>query len=144
MEQVNLYIKTSNKGPGKVKGTGCYVLECFRNGEPKTIEGLVQYEATAMHAELFTALAALRRLNTGCNLTIWQAGWLQRAVEGHWLEHWEDNGWLASRGVPVKHKDEWVELAERININDCSFRMDEHSYAEWMETQIKKGLEKNV
>lgn len=145
MEKVNIYIRTSNRSPQKVNGYGCYILECFRNGEPRTIEEVIELkEVTAMQAEMLTALYALRRLNCECNLTIYQPGWLSRAFEEEWIGKWINNGWVASSGKPVGYQKEWLELSQRLAHNIYEFEIGSHSYSDWMDAKIKKEMEKNV
>ena len=46
MQDVNIYIETSNKGPVRRDGEYIYVLECLRDGEPVTRDGRGQLKNT--------------------------------------------------------------------------------------------------
>lgn len=145
MEKVNVYIKTSNRSPQKRDGYGCYILECFRNGEPRTIEDIIELkEVSAMQAELITTLHALRRLKCECELTIYQPGWMSRAFDEKWIEKWANNGWISASGKPVRYQEEWLEVSQRLSHNIYEFRIGSHSYTDWMEAKIKKEMDKDV
>lgn len=143
MEKVNIYIRTSNKSPQKRNGYGCYIMECFRNGEPRTVEEIIELkDATAMQAEMLITLYALRRLNCGCELTIYQPGWLARVFDEEWINKWAGNNWTAASGKAVGYKDEWLELYQRLLHNKYEFKTGNHSYTDWMESKLKKEMER--
>lgn len=141
MKQVTVYLVTNLKSPKMLKGKGCYVIEFITEKGPVTRTETIDIEGTAMQAEMLVLIKALRRLKEQVELTIYQSGVIQRAIDERWISKWQQNGWTTSRGKAVSYQSEWQEMAEMLKVNVISCKTGTHSYLKWMESEVNKEKE---
>lgn len=137
MDEVNIYTYQSVKGGKANKGAYVYILETIKNGEPKTITGerkLIK-PTTENAAELITLNSALSRIKKKCKITIFtDNAYVASAINNHWVEQWELNGWKNTKGRVISDKEEWQKLLICLGANDISVikNIEPHSYYNWM------------
>lgn len=139
IQEVNIYLLTTIRGPREQEGHGIYLLECITERGPVTVSGIVPVTAPENQAEVITMLAALKRLRQQCNLTLFtDNNYLARAIE-HYLPKWKENGFVTSKGEPVK--EEWKEIAEILNGKpiQCEVKT-QHSYKNWLRRELMKEV----
>ena len=142
MQNVNIYIGVSVKGPRRASGVYIYILECMKGGETVTRKGRGRLEDASENQLTLTALAeALGRLRTSCVLTVHTScAYVIRALEDDWTERWKENGWLTSRCQSVKNAELWQRVLEGLEPHDCCFSSEPHSYSGWMAEELKKDV----
>lgn len=139
MFEVNIYIETSLKGPGKREGWYAAVLEFIKNGKAITREDFVREKETTYHKSVLCALIkALERLNSSCNLNIYTDSiFVQNSIEKN-LPIWKGNGFVNAKGELVKNYSEWKEVARLISGHNVKFRItNRHLYTVEMRKKAK-------
>ncbi len=78
----------------------------------KVITG-AEHDTTNNRMELLAAVRALEALRPGCEVTInTDSQYLAQAFNAGWLKGWQKNGWITSKGEPVKNEDLWRALLD--------------------------------
>jgi ribonuclease HI len=97
-----------NPGPG---GWGVRIL--YANGEVQEFGGAAA-ATTNNRMELQAAIAALERLETSPQVTIFTDS--RYVIDGMtiWIYAWRRRGWVTAANTPVKNRDLWVTL-ERLH-----------------------------
>lgn len=142
---VNLYIETSVHGPAQHGGRYMYLLECLgKDGTPRTRCAVGVWQDEKENRLALQALAeAMERIRASCVIDIYTTcRMIKNAIENGWLEEWKRGGWKNGKGSPVKNRDMWERIAARTEENLIFVHMQQHSYREWMRTQMKG--ERNV
>lgn len=68
-------------------------------------------DTTNNRMELVAAVEGLSILTTPCEVTICtDSQYLAQAFNANWLKGWQKNGWINSKGEPVKNADLWKKL----------------------------------
>lgn len=144
MDEVNIYLYTTIKGPGKKSGALIYILELKTGKGPVTLTKAELLEATEHQADLKALIEALKHLNRQCNLSIYtDSAYLAAAFNQGWLENWIKNGWKNSKGEPVANMSEWQETLNLLGLNLIEFHVKkEHSYYKWMRKEAEKMIKK--
>lgn len=139
MDEVNIYIYTTIKGPGKRSGSYTYILETPTAKGPvtKTIKGTLEGESESS-AALKVTLAALGRLNKPCTVTVYtDTSYLKSGVE--WMPRWKEQGWLTSKKTEVVNRSLWERLDEMLQKHTIEFKVDEkHAYRSWLMDNTEK------
>lgn len=146
MQDVNIYIHTSIRGPGRRDGGYIYILECMVREEPVTREGTGSLEGTTENQLALTALAeALSRLNQPCALQVFtRCQHILDAVGNLWTKEWEERGWLNAKGKAIKNAEEWKNVLAGLDRHLYRFTNQPHPYQCWMEQELKRQENKNV
>lgn len=146
MKRVNIYVYSTNKSPNPMEYAGGYILEYIGKGGPVTKSQIKKGEEkqNAMNSELITIVESLRRLNTECEVMVYAYGKVQDAIEAGWIEKWNWNGWMTSKGTPIKCAEEWKSLRGLMMRHVVEFSKAHHSYSDWLERECRKELESNV
>ena len=107
LPEVSIYTDGScsgNPGPG---GWGAIIL---RGKEEQELSGGEQ-DTTNNRMELQGVISALYALDTPCRVQLYtDSQYLANAVNKHWLDKWQNNGWLTTSGEPVLNRDLWEQL----------------------------------
>lgn len=139
MNQVNIYIYQTIKGPARKAGAYAYVLETEINGKTATLTKIDKLEAmTENKAELTVILESLKRLRKECLVTIIGAkGYIIQGNE--LLERWKEAGWKNAKGKEIANKDEWQQFLE-YKEKYCIEVVGEstHEYLQWMERETER------
>lgn len=139
MFEVNIYLETSLKGPGKRKGWYAYVLEFIKNKKAITREEFVFEKETTYNKSVLCALAkALERLNASCHVNIYtDSEFVKNSVESY-LDQWKENGYQKSGGEPIKNQEEWREVGRLLAGHNVKFRItNRNPYTVWMQERAK-------
>lgn len=139
MQDVNIYIETSIHGPARKDGMYIYMLECTRDGIPRTRDGIGRMEAATENQLALTALeVALGRLNCACNLRIYtRCQHIINAMSNSWAQQWYKNGWVTAKGGAVKNAELWERVLKKLGRHLYIFSDGPHEYKEWMKEQLK-------
>lgn len=109
METLKIYTDgacSGNPGPG-----GWAAILLFGNAR-KEISGF-EPETTNNRMELRAAVEALRAVKKKCKIELYSdSAYLVNAINQHWLDGWQKNGWRTSSKDDVKNKDLWLEIIE--------------------------------
>lgn len=140
MEQVNIYLYTTIKGPKKHSGVFVCILETETQRGPATLTTIKELEeATENQAELKALLTALKRVKKPCTLSIYtDSNYVAAGYECNRVEKWKESGWINAKGKPVANKEEWQEVAELLNAHEFQFIVKQHSYYSWMKSEAEK------
>lgn len=140
MKEVNIYVKTSVRGPGKRKGKGIYLLETTTSNKlVATLDGRVEVEASEVGAELETLLKALSRLNQDCIVNIHtDVPQIETGVM-KWIRDWIQNGWKNAKGKDIANKEQWQQLYEYTKRHAIRvFTRNQHEYRNWLNSEVAK------
>jgi ribonuclease HI len=97
---------SGNPGPG---GWGAVLL--YRE-KIKELSGAAA-ATTNQRMELTAAIRALQSLNQPCEITLYSdSAYLVNAFCQHWLDNWQNNGWLNAKKQAVENQDLWRELLD--------------------------------
>lgn len=138
MFEVHIYIGTDSASTRKSKRSYGYVLECMKNGEPRTVQGFGETESTYHETNLIAINEALRRLNQSCEVHIHTEDHFILNMIEHNLEKWVASDFRTSKGRPVESEEHWRRLWElsqkQLILSECG----KHSYSEWIQEEIER------
>ena len=141
MDLVNIYTRTTIKGPRRRDGCFLYVLEMETSKGPATLSKIEEIEnSTENKAELKALIGALKRLKKPCALNIYTySAHVAAGFDKGWLDGWINNEWKTKKGEPVANMEEWQELANLLNEHEFQFLVGQHhSYSTWMQGELEK------
>ncbi len=160
MDKINIFTATTIKGPAKQEAVGHYIIELIHEGKPLTYppEGkdTFLYRESITAVSLTTELLAnalhilphiIRRYTDGNIESI--SCWIEPPAAGpfcnRWYEKWQQDGWINSKGEPVKDSDKWQVLCEEMEKTAKSFifAADYNSYRGIMQHQAEKELKRH-
>ena len=140
MQTVNLYIKTSIKGPKRKAGAYQYLLNTETSKGPyekmqmKTLSVSTEHQLT-----LSALLEALERINRPCKLHVYLEDIYVANGLTKWATKWAQNGWRNAKGKDVADADKWQQVLELLAEHELTVHIKEaHSYKEWMRWQLEK------
>lgn len=134
MQEVDIYIATSIKGPKR--GWGAYLYILGTGPEPagrREVGEIRQMEqATENGLALWAAREALSRINRPCRVILWlDCPYVAAALEKGWFRKWEGNGWRNARGRPVQDPWAWQDIAGYLEPLELEVRLRQrHPYTE--------------
>lgn len=140
MQEVNLYIATSIKGPAKQDGQACYILEHAQSR--RTVKRVAPiHKVGDKAAEVIILKAALERIKEPCALHLYvetyYVGWV---IESGRLDKWEKLDWKNSKGQQLANKEEWIRIKELLGMHEVHVHCQEHhSFTEWMQFTLNKS-----
>lgn len=141
MQKVNIYIKTSVRGPAIRKcAMYMYVIktvingkEFIRNGK-KTLENVTENQAT-----LEAIIHALMRFRQNCEITInTECEHVLNSCRNFWPQQWEKNDWKKANGKPVKNAELWQQYLNVSRGHIISWTDEQNEFSKWMEYEFKK------
>ena len=101
---------SGNPGPG-----GWAAVLCF-NGKTKELSGHMP-NTTNNRMELFAVISGLGALKEPCVVEVFSdSAYTVNAFSEHWIDHWQQNGWLTSEKKPVENADLWKLLLQIIRM----------------------------
>lgn len=142
MEEVNLYVIGSLKGPRRQAGAGMYLLETKTAKGTVTREKILKLDDTTENQlTLVTMDEALGRINRPVRLMIWlECKYVAGALREGWPDAWEKAGWMNSKGKPVHDAEKWQSVLGKIRIHEASVTSGEqHEYLNWMKRELEKS-----
>ena len=105
-----------NPGPG-----GWAALLRFGRHEKLLTGG--EKDTTNNRMELQAVIEGLAVLKERCDVTIvTDSKYVMNAFEQGWFDKWQDNGWKTAAKDPVKNRELWEELAERLERHKITWK----------------------
>lgn len=150
MEEFNIYIESSLKGPSVREAAGMWLIEHMKeDGDIETM-GRVLYREQIKENELvlqclINAFFILNRTGTksGSVRVFTECTHVLHTINNHWLPIWEKNGWKNAKGKPAANKELWQQLSALMENYAVSVTDEGHSYREiYMKEAIRKELER--
>ena len=141
MPSVNIYIKTTIKGPKSQDGAYCCLLEL--EGNPNTLdESGILKNMNEQQSQIYALTRALKHMRKPCVLSIYTDSAYFDNVFNGWLVKWQTNGWKTSKNKEVLEKGKLEEMLNLLNTHQFSIiTKQSHSYSDWMERKCRE--EKN-
>lgn len=138
---VNIYINTSIRGPRRRAGKYMYILMVETSKGPADLGKMESSESTTENqANLLALEAALKRLKTQTDLTIWtECSYVAAALRNRWFEEWSKNDWKTVRGTPVADSEIWRSIQEMLGpvVPEIKYK-ENHEYKNWMERKLRE------
>ena len=101
---------SGNPGPG---GWGCILSY---NGKTKELSGHMP-NTTNNRMEIFAVISGIGALKEPCIIDVFSdSAYTVNAFNEHWLDNWQQNGWINSKKQPVENSDLWKLLLQMIRI----------------------------
>ncbi len=145
MQQTDIYIDTSLKGPKRRRGCWMYILAVeTKAGVADTGKMQVLEDTTEHQATLYAMEAALKRLNRPCHICLHlECPYVASALQNQWYEKWRQQDWRNARNERVKDWEIWCSIQSLLNAHSFEVRLKEHhTYREWMQRTLKEREEK--
>lgn len=142
MQEVNLYIATTIKGPAKQNGHACYIAECEDGTTYKQIGPIHHVGDKA--AEVIVLKAGLERIEKEitepCILQLYvETKYVGDTIGGNRLPKWEQVGWKNSKGQNLANKEEWIRIKELLERHQVEVHIQEHhSFSDWIQFRFKE------
>ena len=139
MQEINLYIATGARSPGKQRARYLYILELKTARGPVTLTASGYLEGTRNHIEAEALKKALERVNKPVSVHLYTgSGYLAAVFEQGWLSGWVEQGWKNRKGKPVSNQEEWRKVAELLCGKDISVHRESLAYSRWMERELAR------
>lgn len=141
---VNIYIETAFTGPAKRRTAGAWLVEYVskKSGSPVTRGGILYtHMATETEMSLMLIKQAFSILTKTCCVRVFtHCQSILGAMQNHWLWQWQKDGWINSKGKPVKNAHMWEQCAELIGQHVIEWTEEEHSYRQCMLGRVQKEM----
>lgn len=141
MKTANIYIGTDSASTRKSKKKYGFVLEYILHETPYTKEAFGEVEGTYNRVVLAAVNEALERFKEPCEIHIFSENTYVLSMIKNNLSNWAKNGFLTSKGRPVKNQDEWKEYWNLSRKHLIIPESGKHSYLGWIQEQLMKGEE---
>lgn len=141
MQDVNIYIETSHRGPIRRDGIYMYVLEYIRGGVPFTREGGGNLQKASENQLALAALvSALGRIRCACELHIYtECDYITSTLNNAWIRDWSKAGWKTAKGAEVKNKELWERAAGELDKHLYKVIPGPHQYTAWMRQELERA-----
>lgn len=131
MSECHVYIETSLRWPHKGDGIVGIVLTDSDDTFSKTVFGIVK-DATPNSAILMGIKNALGYLAKYDDIHL-HLSCAYVANNFDRLPSWEASSWMSSRGEPIKNKELWQEIAEKVKGKRIKIHLNEfNGYRNWL------------
>lgn len=147
MFDVNLYIEISTRNPRRCGRYYIYVLEYVTKKNEICTAGSWGYEENISLQRIYPLIVikALKYVKKESRIRIFGLCggilaplFMQNKNGVKQLEEWKNKGWLNSAGEPVRNADLWQQLEEEERKHEFAEGEKEHTYKEWMKTELKR------
>lgn len=132
MERVNVYISISPANTRKSKKRYGFVLECIIGDLPYTRDQFGEVEDTYNAAVLKVINSALRRMNRSCEIHLYTENTYVLGMIEKNLDLWAGNGFVTSKGEPLKNREEWQNLWSQSVKHLLVSEPGKHPFSEWI------------
>jgi ribonuclease HI len=146
MSDVTIYI-ASSKGLKLKKGASMYMMEFITpRGETITRDGIIVESDTTENRLVLAAITrALSRMQKSCEISVMcECEHIFQVDKNGWLDKWRIEGWVNSRGEPVKNAKLWQQLSEYMDMHLITFDRGHNPYGTIMRETIEQELRKEV
>ena len=106
---------SGNPGPG---GWGAIL----RYGEKEKERSGGEKDTTNNRMEMTAVIEALKLLKFPCDVTLYtDSQYVCNAINKHWIDNWQKNGWKNSQRQPVANKELWEEIISLLKTHSVKF-----------------------
>lgn len=118
-----------------------WVLEAEINGKTVTKQGTEEIKAfTKYQADLEAVELVLLRMKSPVFVKIYcLQNHFECALRQGWIDTWEKNGWINSKGKEVANVEQWQRVYDLYLENKVSFHTGKHQYLEFEKHEIFKA-----
>lgn len=121
MKAVTIYTDGACRGNGKGDAIGAYGIILIYNENVKEIKKAFRY-VTNNIMEMSAVIEALSMLKEPCNVKLYSdSAYVVNAINQHWIQKWQRNGWITSYKEPVKNKELWLKLIQLLEYHKVTF-----------------------
>lgn len=132
MHRVDIYLESDSGYMGRQKRKTGYYMTCRLGGREYNDLKITETEGTYNHCMLETLDAALSRMQKASELHIHSANlYILDMLEKN-LANWAENGFANRKGEPVKDKEYWKSVWERMDGHIMVAEKGPHEYSHWM------------
>ena len=142
MQVIELYVGTDLRGPAKGEGRTIYILRTtLKNGKPyeSQPEAAAFENATESRLVLYAIRDALQRMNYACEVVVYtECSAVAAAINQHWPETWQENGWRNAKGKDAKDADLWGQILRSLEESGHLLRAEsgKHEWSGWMHWKL--------
>lgn len=143
MQEVNVYVATTAKSPGKQEAGYISILELKTPKGPVTLEREGVLKGTKNSIELQALKMALERVKMQVALHLYiDSEYIFNAFLQGLPQKWQKNGWKTAKNTPIANESEWRELQSLLVGKPFEIHMkQEHEYRNWMERELERKME---
>lgn len=122
--QVDIYVTGNSKRPDSIERWAGYLVRA--KGGKKEVTGAACYASTLYASLLMIMVEALDRFTRPADITMhiesdWIIGKLIVGNNGkRVIDMWQEREWKTARGTPVKNKNEWQRLYNKLRVFEQS------------------------
>lgn len=132
MKRVNVYININPASIRKSKRRYGFVLECVIDECPYTKDQFGEVEDTYNGATLRVLNSALRRMKKVSEIHIYTDNTYVLGMIEKNLDLWAGNGFVTSKGEPLKNQEEWRNLRSLSMKHLLVPEPGKHQFSEWI------------
>jgi ribonuclease HI len=146
MQDVNVYIKTTARGPAKRKNIYFVYVIQMKTPQKEYIKRATGEltDMTENQAELSVLIKALERFNRGCRIRIFtECEHVLHSINNGWPYQWEKDGWVKRRGLPVANAELWQQVLNLTKMHVVTYMDGTHEFTSWMEFELNRMKERN-
>lgn len=138
---ISIYVDTNIKNPKRGYGEAMYLIECIRDRDLTTKEGLMTLPDTTEEASILTAfIRALNRFHEPSEIKLFtKCPGIYYGLETKRVYGYVHTGYRTAAGKPVKNAELWSILLDLLSKHKWTILQDDHSYMEYMKSELKKA-----
>ena len=139
MEQVNIYVRTTARGPAiRKKAAYVYIIQLAGRDYTRKGEGVLE-NVTENQIVLTAIIKALMRFNKSCIIRInTECEHVLNSCRNGWPWQWEKNNWKKATGKEVKNADLWQQYINVSKGHAISWSDEKHEFSTWMADELKR------
>lgn len=143
MEQVNIYVRTTARGPAiRKKAAYVYIIQLAGKDYTRKGEGVME-NVTENQIVLTAIIKALMRFSKSCTIRInTECEHVLNSCRNCWPHQWEKNGWKKATGKEVKNADLWQQYINVSKGHAISWSDEKHEFSTWMADELKRMEER--
>lgn len=160
MDEINIYIATTGKGPGRQHIAGTFLIEFIVSGKPITTE--LGSKGTYVYSDSSTAQRVTVNLLTRAvsilpqmmrryihdppeRVKVWIDEQASSPFINRWYETWAHNGYIKSTGQAIENAMQWEDLNGAISKSGMQYDYStiHHSYTNVMHEEASRILSEN-
>lgn len=121
MKNVEIYTDGACRGNGQENTIGAFGIVFIYNGIEKEVKQAFR-NTTNNIMELSAVIQALSMLKEPCSVRLYSdSAYVINAINQKWIDNWQRNGWKNSNKEPVKNKELWEKLIEKLKYHKVEF-----------------------
>lgn len=142
MYRVDIYLESESRYMGRRERRTGYFMSCILdNGQEYSDMKVIKSEGTWNHCMLEAMNEALKRMQKPSEIHIHsENGYIIDMLENS-LPEWADNGFMNSKGNPVKDSDIWRSVWETAGPHRIVLEKGPHEYSSWMKWNLGNEAE---